>query len=90
MVTICCSLFMLIDWQDLLHFEHLQSTEISRLDLNPRPTSSQMIWYARSRSAANRNRYWHRRYKHFHRKKHSIPSRHGRRLIRCGIYTELH
>lgn len=29
------SVFMLIDWQDLLHFEHLQSTEISRLDLNP-------------------------------------------------------
>lgn len=29
------SVFMLIDWQDLLHFEHLQSAEISRLDLNP-------------------------------------------------------
>ena len=29
------SVFMLLDWQDLLHFEHLQSTEISRLDLNP-------------------------------------------------------
>lgn len=29
------SVFMLIDWQDLLHFEGLQSTEISRQDLNP-------------------------------------------------------
>lgn len=29
------SVFMLIGWQDLLHFEHIQSTEISRLDLNP-------------------------------------------------------
>ena len=29
------SVFMLIDWQDQLHFESLSSTEISRQDLNP-------------------------------------------------------
>ncbi|MEG0539132.1 MAG: 4-(cytidine 5'-diphospho)-2-C-methyl-D-erythritol kinase [Comamonas sp.] len=29
------SVFMLIDWQDTLHFEHIQSSEISRQDLNP-------------------------------------------------------
>lgn len=29
------SVFMLIDWQDQLHFERLQSAEISRNDLNP-------------------------------------------------------
>ena len=29
------SVFMLIDWQDQLHFERIQSAEISRLDLNP-------------------------------------------------------
>ena len=29
------SVFMLIDWQDSLHFERLSSTEISRQDLNP-------------------------------------------------------
>ena len=29
------SVFMLIDWQDTLHFERLHSAEISRQDLNP-------------------------------------------------------
>ena len=29
------SVFMLVDWQDQLHFERLQSAEISRQDLNP-------------------------------------------------------
>lgn len=29
------SVFMLIDWQDRLHFESLQSSEISRQDLTP-------------------------------------------------------
>lgn len=29
------SVFMLIDWQDSLHFERVHSTEISRQDLNP-------------------------------------------------------
>lgn len=29
------SVFMLIDWQDSLHFERLQSPEVSRQDLNP-------------------------------------------------------
>lgn len=29
------SVFMLIDWQDCLHFERMQSSEVSRQDLNP-------------------------------------------------------